>query len=481
MTPPASPATKSPFLSLKSALPLAIAAVASFHLAYEIPACSVLTIVFIFCLFRLTHLETARQAFYMGLSIGLLIFAPQLSFFWTIFGPGAIALWFVLAFWIALFLFLGRACLVRFGPIMLGCAAPFLWTGLEYFRSEIYFLKFPWLNVGYAFSNADELPQVAAFGVYGIGFLMMASASLFYLMPAMGKRTRILSIIFLGCALLYPPLQQIQRPATVKSLRVAGMQLESPTDATVKSALDQLVAKSPQADLLVLSEYTFNSPVPDTIKAWCREHHKYLALGGEDPISGSQYYNTIFVIDPNGEIVFKQAKCVPIQFFKDGKPAPEQKVWNSPWGQLGFAVCYDDGFTRVMDTLVSQGAQGIILPTMDTIDWGVRQHKLHARVARMRAAEYRVPVFRLCSSGPSLLITSTGLVQASAPIAGDQAMIEGTMEMPARGHLPFDRWVARFSVAVTTAICTMLLMLFLRLRKNNLQPASPKPRKAKKA
>ncbi len=27
---------------------------------------------------------------------------------------------------------------------------PIIWTGLEYFRSELYYLKFSWLNIGYA-------------------------------------------------------------------------------------------------------------------------------------------------------------------------------------------------------------------------------------------------------------------------------------------------------------------------------------------
>lgn len=473
---PATPTqpVKSPFLPLKSALLLAIVAVASFHLAYEVPAFSILIIVFVFCLFRLTHLEIARQAFYFGLGIGLLIYGPQLVFLWNIFGAGAIQLWLVLAFWIALFLVLGRACLVRFGPIALACLAPFLWTGLEYFRSELYYLRFPWLNIGYAFSNAEELPEIAAFGVYGIGFVMMASASLFYLMPAMSKKVRIVCIALLGCALLYPPLQQLRRPATVKTFRVSGVQLEFPSDAEVKSALNDLIAKSPQADLLVLSEYTFTCAIPDTIRAWCREHQKFLAVGGEDPISGSQYYNTVFVIGPTGEVVFKQAKSVPIQFFKDGTPARNQSVWDSPWGLLGFAICYDDGFTRVMDNLVRKGAQALIIPTMDTIDWGARQHELHGRVARMRAAEYRLPVFRVCSSGPSKLISATGQVQASAPIPGSGAIIEGTMDLPARGRVPFDRWIARLSVATTTAICTMLVLTFVRSRKKAQSPRTKK-------
>ena len=97
---------------------------------------------------------------------------------------------------------------MRFGPVMLACMAPFLWTGLEYFRSELYYLRFSWLSPGYAFSNADELQLVANYGVYGISFLLMAGASVFYMMPRMTKRTRIVTVISLVCVLMYPVFEQ---------------------------------------------------------------------------------------------------------------------------------------------------------------------------------------------------------------------------------------------------------------------------------
>ena len=79
----------------------------------------------------------------------------------------------------------------------------------------------------------------------------------------------------------------------------------------------------------------------------------------------TNFYDTAFVVGTNGEVVFKQVKSVPIQFFKDGLPAKEQTVWNSPWGKIGFCVCYDLSYTRVTDELVRQGAQLLIVPTMD--------------------------------------------------------------------------------------------------------------------
>jgi apolipoprotein N-acyltransferase len=202
--------------------------------------------------------------------------------------------------------------------------------------------------------------------------------------------------------------------------------------------------------LVVLSEYTLDGPVPDRLKQWCRQAKRYLVVGGKEPSpGGADFYNTAYVVAPNGQVVFRQAKAVPIQFFKDGLPAAEQRVWDSPWGRLGICVCYDLSYTRVTDRLVRQGAQGLVVPTMDAAGWGEAEHRLHARVAPVRAAEYRVPIFRLASSGISQCVDAGGRVTASAPFPGEQAIVAGELALSAAGRMPPDRWLAPVCVVVT--------------------------------
>ena len=163
-------------------------------------------------------------------------------------------------------------------------------------------------------------------------------------------------------------------------------------------------------------------------------------------VSNSQYYDTAFVIGPSGDIIFRQAKAVPIQFFKDGLPAKEQKLWESPWGRIGFCVCYDLSYSRVTDELIRLGAQAIIVPTMDVVDWGRHQHELHARVALTRAAEYGVPVFRIASSGISQFVNASGNLLATAPMPGDEATLCGVLRLAQPGTLPCDRVIAPVAV-----------------------------------
>ena len=456
-------------IKLGKALLCAAGAIVSFNLAYTFASCEFLMVVFFLCLFPLARLRTRRLAYYFGLGIGMAVYAPHLRFFWTIFGGGAIALWYVLSFWLGIFVMLARSCQHRFGPVAWACLAPFLWTGLEFFRSELYYLRFSWLNAGYAFSDSSALHYLSAYGVYGIGFLFMAAAAVAH----QRGRARWIGLVLLTVAILYPACITAHTGSPQKTLRVAGVQLEQSGSPSVISALNETAAKFPDTDLFVLSEYTFTEPIPNTVKVWCRKNRKFLVLGAEDPVlSLTNYFNTAFVVDTNGDIVFRQAKSVPVQFFKDGLPARSQQIWESPWGKIGVAICYDDSYSRVTDELIRQGAQALIIPTMDMEVWGEAQHLLHGRVASVRAAEYAVPLFRVCSSGFSEIIDGTGRVLSSAPFPGENAMLAGEMTLPARGRMPPDRWLARLSVAVVAALVVWLAGETLWHKLTNHHPPS---------
>jgi apolipoprotein N-acyltransferase len=440
-------------------------AVGSFHLAYAFSAFSFLMVVFLFALFELARVGSGRRALAIGLLTGLLVYGPQLAFFWTLFGPGAVTLWLVLAFWLGGFLVLLRQTQVRFGSVGAALLAPFLWTGLEYFRSEVYFLRFSWVNAGYAFFDSPQLPLLAKLGVYGVGFVLMALVSALSLLrrpvrlPVGGTL-----LIALAVGLQLPASPLSSSTGSFKEVRVAGVQLEFPNEREVLVALEALRQKHSAADIFMLSEYTFDGPIPEVIRAWCRKHQKHLVAGGKEPAADSNYFNTAFVVGPDGRLVFQQVKCRPIQFFKDGLPAREQKLWDSPWGKLGLCICYDLNYRQVTDELIRQGAQALLVPTMDVADWGENQHRLHARVAPVRAAEYGVPIFRLCSSGISQCVARDGQILAAAPYPGEGEMMAGTLRLALPGALPLDRVLVRVALAVTSVLVLGLCVLAARER-----------------
>jgi apolipoprotein N-acyltransferase len=481
-------------LRLWQTVALAVGAVVSFHLAFMVPALCWLVLAYLGCLFALRRLATARQAFYFGLAIGLGVFVPQMGFLWTIFQAAAIPLWLILALFHAAFLLLLNRVDFRLGTKWAVILAPVLWCGIEYFRSEVWWLRFAWFTAGSVFDGL-VLAIVGWLGVYGIGCAVMALnciAITAWNSARKGLHLKLLAIAALFAIWWFLPtlMSSHQRHTT---LRIAGLQLEFPAVPDVLTGLDKLAKAHPEAGLLMLSEYTFaDGPPPPSVKAWCQRNGKWLVVGGKQPIEpGSRrgdeadspahaplrlltsaatkerFYNTAFVISTNGDVVFTQAKSRPIQFFADGEPAPSQRVWDSPWGKLGIAICYDASYRQVTDGLIRQGAVALLIPTMDVEQWGEYQHRLNARMARLRAAEYRVPIFRVASSGISQIIDRTGREIATAPFPGQGEMIAGELRWTAKGGtVPLDEWLAPACTWATGGVMLWLGALAWRDRRN---------------
>lgn len=431
-------------LGLLASIGFAVLTLVTFHLGYLVPGGWPI-LLFPLALLPLLRLPTSRAAFYTGLGLGLALYAPHLGFFYTIFGPVAGLLWLVLAFWLAVFLGVGRSLANRLPTIWLIAAIPTLWLGLEYFRSELYYLRFSWLNLGYALSNPLAPPSLPRFlnvvGIYGLGFLSFFAATVVWFLPH--------PIRWLGLVLpaILIPSTRMQSPSTHPAppghiIEFAGAQTENAPDFEILGVLDRLAATYTDAQIFILPEYAIQGEPDLVLRDWCRRHQRHLILGGRQGLDGGRFHNTAFVIGPTGDIVFRQAKSVPIQFFDDGVPASSQSIWKSPWGAIGLAICYDLSYSRVIDGLVRAGAEALIVPTMDTISWGAYQHALHARIAPTRAVEYGLPIVRIASSGISQGVDRTGCVTTSSPFSEETKFIHGTMQIGGLGSLPIDRFVA---------------------------------------
>jgi apolipoprotein N-acyltransferase len=438
----------SPWISAKTSLLLTAAAVAAFFAAYEFAAAGAVIVVYLVCLYRLAWVKSARRAFYLGLTIGTVTAAGQLWFFQGIFGWAAIGLWAILGLWIAAFLLLSRIVIGRwphYGSLLL----PVIWLALEYTRSELYYLRFAWLTPGFALSHSGLVP-FSAVGVYGFSFCVLTVLAT--VETVRRRPTAAVAAVFVP-ALLFIPVSATPDEGPL----VAGIQLEGPREDAVLAALDGALEDRPDLDIAVLSEYCFDGPVPPAITRWCAEHRKHLIAGGKEFLGESaRFIDTVFVVSPEGAVVFQQGKAVPIQFFNDGLPATRQQVWKSPWGRIGIAICYDLSYTRVMDRLVEQGAQAFIIPAMDAEDWGEHEHRLHAKVAPVRAREYGTPIFRLASSGISQLVDRQGRVIATAPYPGQGERLIGRLPVGAAGRLPLDRYVALPAVIAAAMLVTYL-------------------------
>ena len=242
----------------KSLIFVALAAVC-FHAAYsslKFPAAGLFIFGFAYFLVRLTDQPSVRRAFYFGLVTGYLCYAPQTLFMWSIFGPLAPILWLVLAFWVGLFAAIVCGAIRRWGKARAMWLVPMVWTGVEYFRSELYYLKFSWLNFGYVSSAGSIL-----FGMYGFGLFVFAIVEVCMSRKSIDDFLRkkikltflkvlaIAAIILILLAMFLPALAKTKsRLPTTASL--VGIQMEFPSEGVLPKVLNQALAKNTNAQIL---------------------------------------------------------------------------------------------------------------------------------------------------------------------------------------------------------------------------------------
>ena len=393
--------------------------------------------IYFLSLLTLCKVKSYRHVFYLGLISSLITASLHVNFFLNIFGKGSIILWLIISIWPAIFILLSKILIEKASKKICLVCIPALFFIIEIISCELYPLKFNWVSAGYMAYDSPLFLGLGIFGIYGFSLLII-SLSLF---AEANKKRNILLPVLLSLLTIcsFIPSNSIQKP---NGPRITGIQLEFPEIIEAIEGLEKALKAEPETDIFMLSEYTFKDGIPQPISDWCKKNKVYLLTGTTFKTADkSNYYNTATIVNPQGTIEFKQVKAQPIQFFNDGLPAPEQKLWNSPWGKIGLCICYDLSYTRIIDKLVEQGAQALLVPTMDVESWGKSEHELHQRVAPIRAAEYGLPIFKVASSGISQSVDSNGNILASAPFPGQGEIISDQLYLPNKGKKPIDRYL----------------------------------------
>jgi predicted amidohydrolase len=150
----------------------------------------------------------------------------------------------------------------------------------------------------------------------------------------------------------------------------------SPED-NLNRALELLdVAKSLKPDLICFPEVFLETgvtkrPITDemrdilvnSISERVKEFGSYVIIGGYEPIENGQRYNSAWLIGRDGSIVGRYDKYHPtigeIEDYKV-KPGNETPVFETDFGKLGIAICYDIGWPSFWNTLGDKGAEIVV-------------------------------------------------------------------------------------------------------------------------
>ncbi|OGR50595.1 MAG: hypothetical protein A2049_10895 [Elusimicrobia bacterium GWA2_62_23] len=378
-----------------------------------------------------------------GWAAGLAFYITALIWMANVVHYLAIVFWLVFAFWLALHAGLMRALWdlgwehrPRLKAFAWALAAGACWAGVEYFRSELWPLRCPWLALGYSQTyNPAIFQTLSVWGVHGLSAFMVSAGAAWALAL---RRRGLLPGALAAAALVLAVAWGRHRLETVlpehgEPLKVALVQAENaPLDRLVKFSL---APEAREADLLVWPEYSFYMPSDPAGEKAFLEHLRLklkpskaaAALGvavRAEPARGLKRANYILFLGRDKRPEGRYDKMQPVQFVEAGLPRNRAPVpVRTALGDMGPQICYDLAFEGGSRRMAAQGARLLITPTLDPAEWGKVQHRQHSDMSAARAVESGLWLVRAASSGWSQVIDRLGFTRAELAPGTEGALV----------------------------------------------------------
>lgn len=372
-------------------------------------------------LFLLRDVSSLRQAAYIGLACGAVYMGGTLFWLGNLFGAAAVSLCAIAAAFPTLYAVLFVWLKGRLPGVPPWLLAALTWTGIEYFRSEPFWLNFGWGGLGYA---VVRFPLLAAFaaglGSYGLTFVLVVFGAVL----ARGERraAALLVAIWLIVCLVPRPVPEPRRPLAVRLVQAF------PDDT---DSLFQL-STGPPVDVVLWPEYSLlGDPTRDPalwkrLQGVARDNHCYFIFGAKDQFAArdeAAFRNTAYVLAPDGRLIGRHVKNHTVHFIRDGVPGTEARAIPTTLGPLGVAICFDMDYPDVARRLAGDGAEVFLVPNMDPAEWGPVQREQHRLLFQMRAAECGRWLARADVAGGTSVVAPTGRetarVSTAEPVALD--------------------------------------------------------------
>lgn len=346
--------------------------------------------------------------------------------------------------------------------------APFLWLTLEFIRTHLPIISFPWNLSGYAASGNLAFVQITTLtGIYGLSFLIGAYNSLVawtvwrrdrraYM--ALGIATGALLVI----AIAGPHFVPSQTPHyTAHLVQTNFPQSESyPSNWLDVHAgeMDELERLSVDAarrapGLVVWPEvpapFSFTeAKFAERAQRIARESANEFLVGVVDwkkgPNKQWQATNSATLLNPLGQRIFTYDKLhlvpfgeyVPLREYlsfagrftadiSDFTPGTEYRVGDLPGGRFGVFICYEAIFPNEVRHFAGNGAEMLINLSNDGWFGRSAAPTQHLMMARVRAVENRRWMLRDTNNGYTLDIDPYGRT-----VAALQTDIRGQMDAP---------------------------------------------------
>jgi len=209
---------------------------------------------------------------------------------------------------------------------------------------------------------------------------MSYDRSLCFLVPAMSL------YLALGGIAGVMPATAAEPAACGRPVRIVSVAVYRKSVADTAEIVDREAAKG--ADLVVLPEtwpglgklFTLQDP-PITAMAKLAKKHKTYIISPIDRRDGDRVYNSAVLIDRQGKVAGIYNKVCPVmpepaerepgvgrggEFAAEvnGRPGSDAPVFQTDFGRIGMAICFDGQFPEVWQRLEDNGAQLVLFSSM---------------------------------------------------------------------------------------------------------------------
>jgi predicted amidohydrolase len=231
---------------------------------------------------------------------------------------------------------------------------------------------------------------------------------------------------------------------------IAGVQTHIAAHSNVDALLHKLellVAQYPWVQMVLMSELASfgpltqhaqapNGPAEQAYRAAAAKHGIWLLPGSlYETAADGRIYNTMPVIDPQGQVISRCTKLFPFEPYEVNVAAgSEFCVFDVPGiGRFGASICYDIWLPETTSTLTAMGAEVLLHPVLT----GTVDREIELTIARATAAQFQCFVFDINGLGVggvgrSAVIDPSGVVLYQAGCADEIIPIEINLEQVRR-------------------------------------------------
>lgn len=421
--------------------------------------------------------------------------------------PGTLAAMAIISLYSA-FIFALYAGIYRYHRVLAMVLFPFLWVGMEYFRS-LFEIAFPWSNLAYTQGSYTPFLQICEFvGDSGISLIIViVNILLWQAWRCRGRSLRAVLVLAAGLMIVTPTLYGAvvmsgAGPVNQGKIHVALLQgdidLKTKWDPNKKdynfAVYDSLAKEAVPADLLIwpetaapaylLGDYRLTARVARIARdAACPMLVGTLDYDYVDDSTVETFNAAVqFDADGNHRKPYHKNKLVPfaetvpygqyIPFlanlslgWSDFVHGRELVVYENDFGKYGTLICYEIIFPEVINRYVREGADFLVNITNDTWYGYSSGPYQHAGMAAFRAIENRIEIARAANSGFSYFVDKYGRVYNKGRLY-ERVILHGMLS-PVDGRTFFNRTgplIGRFGLLLIGIISCILLILWIKQR-----------------